>query len=77
MSLRIVFDMIGYPEWWGDRARGDGKAGYRDRGKPGQGSRGGGLGGRGVTHPYAAQARADMLTSAEFNATPSPGLSTK
>ena len=72
------FALIGYPEWWGDRPRSDGKTGGRGRGHPGgQGGRGGGRGGRGMNRAYAAQAGGGTSTNAtttESNATPLPGF---
>jgi len=68
------FALIDYPEWWGNRLRGDGKG--RGRGRGGQVGRRGGRG-RGVTRAYAAHARVSAptcATSAETNATPLPGL---
>jgi len=69
------FALIGYPEWWGDRPRSNGKGESRGRAQPSQEGRGGGRGGRGVNRAYAAQAGANTLTGAESSATPLPELS--
>ena len=65
------FGLIGYPEWWGDRPRSDGKGGGCGRGQLGQGD----CRGRSVTCAYATQIGADTLTGVESNATPPPRLS--
>jgi len=64
--------LIGYPEWWGDRPRSDGKDEGRGRAQPSQGDCGGGRGGRGVNRVNAAQAGVKTLTGVESSATPPP-----
>ncbi|KAF7839695.1 retrovirus-related Pol polyprotein from transposon TNT 1-94 [Senna tora] len=44
------FALVGYPEWWGDRPRGDGKGSGRGRGQSNNGGRG-----RGMMRANAAQ----------------------
>lgn len=56
------FQLIGYPEWWGDRPRGEGRAGGRGRG--GQQQRTGTGRGRGGTIRANAAQTAEGTTSA-------------
>jgi len=59
------FALIGYPKWWGDRPRSDGKGRRHDRTQPsGSGGHEGGRGGRGMTRACVAQDRDSTLGGA-------------
>jgi len=51
-AAESCFALVGYPEWWGDRPRSDGKGGGRDSSR---GQRGRGQGGRGPARAHAVQ----------------------
>ncbi|KAK6149071.1 hypothetical protein DH2020_016596 [Rehmannia glutinosa] len=55
------FQVIGYPDWWGDRPRGDGKFGGRGRGQQRAGT---GRGRGGIVRANAAQTLGENVTVA-------------
>ena len=68
------FALHGYPEWWGDRPRSNGKGAGRGRGQ--SNARGGGRGTKGMHRANVAQIGSTDSAVIETNASSMPGLNT-
>ncbi|KZV39751.1 hypothetical protein F511_08213 [Dorcoceras hygrometricum] len=72
-DAKECFQIIGYPEWWGDRPRGTGKSGHRGRGGTNAISTSRGRGGARANVTRAATGEASSAADVDHNGI--PGLS--